>query len=350
MSEFRHKGLVIRYDRDRAATDLGMQLKAAPGSLELSGVRVWFQFKGKHESTYTAAQFAAGEPVPVSVKLDHLRFWYAGGEATYLVVYLESVNLFLAEDVRDIVDRTWGPVFLAPGTFPGDQESVTVKLSSSAILSTDVLDRMLAHRSMRIDGPAFRGRPLGHRLDPLRSQLGELEPEDFEAVVNDLLRAHGYKIEEELDPGLLLQGITNGASRATLSLGVLYATYEWVFQLGTEFGYGPNSDFREEGQLFRAHGKVAVLIHSKVDGRPVPAATAASAIEHLKSQGANQLLVFGNTEDTKLMGPYRVMTEGFCQVPQGLGSLAYNVLTTTLVYLDYRTRLRWRLVNYLSGR
>jgi hypothetical protein len=44
MCQFRHKGLVIHYERDRAATDIGMQLKSAPGSLELSGVRVWFQF------------------------------------------------------------------------------------------------------------------------------------------------------------------------------------------------------------------------------------------------------------------------------------------------------------------
>jgi hypothetical protein len=39
--------------------------------------------------------------------VNHLRFWYAAPEPVYLVVYVESVDLFIAEDVRDIVDRQW---------------------------------------------------------------------------------------------------------------------------------------------------------------------------------------------------------------------------------------------------
>ena len=33
-----------------------------------------------------------------------------------------------------------------------------------------------------------------------------------------------------------------------------------------------------------------------------------------------------------------------CAVPQGLASIAYNVLTATLVYLDHQENLRWRPV------
>lgn len=40
----REHGIVLRYERDRAATDLGIHL-APPGSLELSDVKVWFRLK-----------------------------------------------------------------------------------------------------------------------------------------------------------------------------------------------------------------------------------------------------------------------------------------------------------------
>lgn len=48
-------------------------------------------------------------------------FWYTAPEATYLAVYVEDLDVFLAEDVRDVVDRQWGVDFPAPGRF-GAQE------------------------------------------------------------------------------------------------------------------------------------------------------------------------------------------------------------------------------------
>jgi hypothetical protein len=57
---------------------------------------------------------------------------------------------------------------------------------------------------MRIDGPAFRGRPLGHRLDPLRCILDTLEPDDFLVIVKSLLAAYEFDDEQELDARLLL--------------------------------------------------------------------------------------------------------------------------------------------------
>jgi hypothetical protein len=42
-----------------------------------------------------------------------------------------------------------------------------------------------------------------------------------------------------------------------------------------------------------------------------------------------------------------MVLERLVDVPQGLGSLAFNVLTATLVYLEFLDRLRWRYVNYL---
>lgn len=178
------RGLLVKTDRDRAALDRGIMLTQR-GTLELSGTKVWFQLKGVHKETVTADDVARTGRVAIPVRLDHLRFWYAAPEATYLVVYVEALNVFLAEDVRDIVDRQWGVDFLAPGRF-GAQKEITVHVAADAVLDERKLDSMVAHRSMRIDGPAFRGRPLGHRLDPLRCELGELEPDAFDSVVDDL--------------------------------------------------------------------------------------------------------------------------------------------------------------------
>lgn len=158
----RGRGIILKHERDRAAIDLGIHLHP-PGSLALSNVRVWLQLKGFHATTLSSSQLQKTQTVAVKLKLDHLRFWYAS-QSPYIL-----------------------------------------------------LSNMLAHRSMRIDGPAFRGRPLGHRFDPLRSQLDLLDPKEFDALVSDLLDAHGYRIDQTLDTGDLLSGVRAGTDRATLS-------------------------------------------------------------------------------------------------------------------------------------
>ena len=49
----------------------------------------------------------------------------------------------------------------------------------------------------------------------------------------------------------------------------------------------------------------------------------------------------------ELVGGWRATLSPLVDVPQGLGSLAFNVLTATLVYMDYANRLRWNFVNFL---
>ena len=118
-----------------------------------------------HSATLPLQAFEAAETVPVDVRLDHLRFWYASPEAIYLMLYVESADTFLAEDVRDIVDRQWGDAFFNPSTFQQGQVEVRIRLGTSAVLDEARIERMLSHQSMRIDGPQWRGRPLGHRID-----------------------------------------------------------------------------------------------------------------------------------------------------------------------------------------
>ena len=189
------------------------------GTLELSGNKVWFQFKGVHTSTVSAAKLAADGYVARSLRLDDLRFWYASPEATYIVVYVEATGQFLAEDVRDLIDRQWGPGFLNPATF-GDQETVTVHVSADAVLDDARLDAMVAHRSMRIDGPAFRGRPLGHRLDPL-------DEDAFEKLIRAPLDAHGLRDVTEIEPSRVLTNVGPDGHQ----LKVLVGTGEGVQRL-----------------------------------------------------------------------------------------------------------------------
>jgi hypothetical protein len=230
----RRRGLLANFRRDRARLDVGLMLNQL-GTLELSGTKVWFQLKGVHKETVTADDLTRAGHVAISVRLDDLRFWYAAPEATYLVAYVEAIDAFLAEDVRDIVDRQWGVNFLAPGRF-GLQETITVHVAADAVLDDRALDSMLAHRSMRIDGPAFRGRPLGHRLDPLRCGLAELDPNVFDSVVDDLLKAHSFTNVIEHDSARLIAD--GSGQRVRVLTGTLYTTYEYPFAGSIEIGFG----------------------------------------------------------------------------------------------------------------
>src|SRR2546429_308603 len=71
-------GVPLEYAVDRAAIDTGLHLFAeGPTGLDTSQVRVWFQAKGKHASTFSADKFHAGGTIAEQVQVNHLRFWYA---------------------------------------------------------------------------------------------------------------------------------------------------------------------------------------------------------------------------------------------------------------------------------
>lgn len=338
----RRRGLLAKFVRDRARLDVGLMLTQL-GTVELSGRKVWFQLKGVHRETVTAADLTRAGHVAIGVRLDDLRFWYAAPEATYLVVYVEAIDAFLAEDVRDIVDRKWGVDFLRPDSF-GEQETIAVHVAADALLDDRMLDSMVAHRSMRIDGPAFRGRPLGHRLDPLRCGLAELDPDVFDGLVDDLLTAHLFVDVREWDATRLIA--SENGQRLRVLTGTLYTTYEYPLAGSVEIGFGEDAAPRQEGQWFNALGRVAVVVHSKV-ALPFHASSDVPALlADLEQEGFDNILVFANAPDFELFGPYRALFGQRCPVPQGLHSIAYNVLTATLVYLNHQENLRWGLVHY----
>jgi hypothetical protein len=226
-------GQLIAYDEDRAALDVGLHLYTRPttGDALLGHVRVWFQLKGIRAETIGAEEMRAAESVSVRrLKVEHVQYWFAHPEPVYLAVYLEALDRFVVEDVRYLVESRGGLPWL-PGL--GAQQTVTLQVRLDATLDR-ALAQMPRHRTLRLDGPDFKGRPLGHRLDPLRCELDVFKPWVFDELVNGLLGAHGFRVHRELDCGALISGDI-GAVRAMV--GRLYLTYEWIWPLATEFGY-----------------------------------------------------------------------------------------------------------------
>lgn len=345
-------GIFLWYDRDRAGIDIGLHLaqREATGGMPVTTTKVWFQLKGKHTDTLSLGDFKGAETVPVEVPLRLLRFWYASPEAIYVALYVESADLFIAEDVRDIVDRQWGQSFFDPSTFNAGQQEVTIRLRTDAVLDEGRVDSMLSHRSMRIDGPEWRGRPLGHGIDPLRSEMNPLVPEDFRALAQRLLDAHGFEVQEELDATTLLGGLEAGSDRASLTRGLMRYTYEWTHPLFTELGYDPGSTFRLEGEPFYVQGPCAVLIHEEVATLPSTGRGFTDLATRLQAENhIGWLLVFVNipTYPSTYFGACRRAAAPLQCIPQELGSLAFNVLTATTVYLDFREKITWRDVSYI---
>jgi Domain of unknown function (DUF4365) len=338
-------GLPIRYKRDRAAIDLGLGLSKV-GTREQSGVRVWFQLKGKMSATLRAEAFEAADTVSVSVEIDHLRFWYASPEPVYVAVYIESVGSFIGEDVRDLVDREWGDAILRSDFFPSGQKSVTVKVSADALLDDGAFDRMLAHRSMRIDGPSYKGRPLGHRFDPLRSVLDVLEPEVFERIVTSVLEHHHFRKDKDVQ----LSSIFAGNPRGFAAEGILFDSLEMTSPMFTEFGVGEDLDeVRIESNVYRAQGRVIVvaLTENKI---PEVSHDFDAYVTELRTRGADQFVLFANARDEEgLRGTVPFRSAKLLAIPITLGGLAWQVLMAPLVFLQYQPELRWAVPNYRPG-
>lgn len=342
-------GEFVQYERDRVALDIGLHLTAPTGTQRrVSHMRIWFQLKGIHQETLPPSDYQGARDVGVRVLLDHLKFWFASPEPIYLAVYIEAADTFLVEDVRELVYRQWGEDFLAPETFRVDQREVTVRIRTDAVLTPERVTLMRRHQSMRIDGPFFRGRALGHRLDPLRCSLNRLEPAVYVSLIQRLLAVHDYRVTEALNPAILFSDSVLTNEHVVLAQGRLYNTFEWVPHLFTEIGFGPDDDFRIEGTPQFAHGPTAVCIHG--DPRSYPRRESLHAFaQTILGRDIHRLLVFANTDDYAYFGSF----VGGCRgtrlqcMPQLLGDLAYSLLTTTVVYLEFREVISWKWKNYL---
>jgi hypothetical protein len=342
-------GEFVQYDRDRVALDIGLHLTMRTGTQRrVSHTRIWFQLKGIHKETLPLGDYQHARDVGVSVLLDHLKFWFASPEPIYLAVYVEAADTFLVEDVREIVYRRWSEDFLSPGTFQDGQQKATVRIHTDTVLTPERVALMQRHQSMRVDGPFFRGRPLGHRLDPLRCSLNKLEPAVYVSLIQRLLEVHDYRVAETLNPAVLFSDNALRNEHVVLTQGRLYNTFEWVPHLFTEIGFGPDDDFRTEGTPQFAHGPIAVCIHGDPQSHPRADSLRAFA-GSMRDRDIRQILVFANTDDYAYFGSFF----GGCRgtgvecMPQLLSDLAYSLLTTTMVYLEFREVISWKSKNYL---
>jgi hypothetical protein len=338
-------GLTVKYSKDRAALDLGLHLykTGEDGKWNVSPVRIWMQCKGVKESTLSAeAATKAGSVAVKGLSTEHLAYWYAAPEPVYLVVYVEALDLFLARDVRELIDQRGRSFNLQ--ALATSQQTTTLHMDLNHTLDK-AIRAMPQHRSMRIDGAEFRGRPLGHNFDPLRSSLAVLPPAVFTDLVMELLAVHGFRAGEQLDAQAVLgEAFTD----TTIVEGRLMLTYEWTSPLFTEYGYDPGSDFRIESPPEHAQGDVVVIIHPLPFQLIEKTDRLAQQVEEWTKRGRQRVLVFFNDFEQPIqIGEWRVNLAPMCDVPQGLGSLAFNVLTTTNTYLKFLDKLSWHHVNYL---
>jgi Domain of unknown function (DUF4365) len=340
------RGLFINYEIDRAGIDLGLHL-FQPHRLGTSArpslTKVWFQLKGHRSDTFPEERLCSLQSVPCKeLSVETVRFWLASPEVVYLVVYLEATDEFIGEDVRDIVARQAPEALVDYNQLGNGHETITLHVSRHAVLTDDAFGRMLGHASLRIDGPQWRGRPLGHNLDPLRSEINQLDSETYLSLIYRLLEAHGYDVTRDYPA-------PNSEANFSLTRGVMHSTYEWTHPLFTEFGFGEGETLRIESSPMYVQGPCAVLI----DARHVASHDLADHIhavsDSLFVEGeVKQLLAFVNrTNDSKDFGNIRLSARPLECVPQDLGSLTFNLLTATSIYLEFREKISWNLVNYL---
>ena len=335
-------GLVLDYRNDRAAIDTGLHLYlegSGRGSRLVSQVRVWFQGKGIQAATLSFAEFQAADRIAISVAAEHLRYWYAHPDPVYLAVYVESAGLFLCEDARDLVEARWsdGDFYTA---LPPTQQSVTVHLPTSSVLDAGRIAAMLDHRSMRIDGPAFRGRPLGHRLDPLRSVLQPVPSAGFVDLCRTLLDVHGFRPDHEqaLAPDL------------TVVRGTLHQTLAWQSPAFAEYGFTIDGALRDEPRYQSVHGPVTVIIDSQPHRRSLPAGSPDLAA-YARHPAESLLVMFDAPDLSSTGGLWRSSLNqarphgGYDMA--GLEAISNVLLQCTLVYIDRAPTLQWKEVNYL---
>jgi len=138
-------GLFVEYERDRAGRDIGLQLtrtnQAGDGKI-VTPALIWFQMKGIMAGTLSLAEYQKSEEVVLDLEVAHLRFWYLNIQPTYLAVYVESADQFLAIDLKKWVEGQYGEEILRL-----DQKTVRVKVNKRNVLDGHffqiVLDRNL---------------------------------------------------------------------------------------------------------------------------------------------------------------------------------------------------------------
>ncbi|TIV60724.1 hypothetical protein [Mesorhizobium sp.] len=145
-------GEFVEYIRDRAGRDIGLHLtqttqpQAGKGKTQHSKIvtpaLIWFQMKGLMNETLGIETYEATQEVSVRLETAHLRFWYMNIQPTYLCVYIECADCFLAMDIKEWTRREYGEAIL---TDP--RKTITVKVHKRNVLD-DQFFRLVLERNL----------------------------------------------------------------------------------------------------------------------------------------------------------------------------------------------------------
>lgn len=134
-------GVFVKYERDRAGRDLGLHLtkNTKSGARQVTNSLVWFQMKGIMASTLSKQQFEAAGSISIQLDVEHLRHWFLDETPTHLVVYVESIDAFLVQNLRTYVEETWGKAILTLA-----QKTATVRVNKNSVLDDQAFSLLLA--------------------------------------------------------------------------------------------------------------------------------------------------------------------------------------------------------------
>lgn len=337
------RGIWLEYHRDRGAIDLGIRLKQG-GSSTISQTRIWFQLKGLHAETHSAAAFA-DKGAYADINIAHLREWYEAPEVVYLVIWVESAGEFVGLDVRDLVQARWGADVRWDEVGEPGQTKIRVWIPATNLMEPSFLDNLDRHASMRIDSGTWRGQYLGHPLDPLRNELEPMPAATFNSLVAAVLDAHEFNLDAHLDPTQILTNDPDvdpgGLAQTSLVRGRLFGTLRWPFPLSIEYGYSDIEEPREEGQWFAAHGHVAVLTMPNPGTLRTRDNLEPELVAALLGPAAGKVIVFINDSEYQA-GPWRFKGLPTVGAPLGSGALSTVILLAPALHRAYSTQLNWR--------
>lgn len=140
-------GEFVQYERDRGARDIGLHLshKLKSGQERMSYALCWFQMKGYMANTLTAKDFENQDTIGISLEVKHLQFWYLQPMPTYLVLYIESVNIFLILNIQKYVEKKWDRNILTL-----NQKTATIHIPSDSILDSQAFYLILTESDLEV--------------------------------------------------------------------------------------------------------------------------------------------------------------------------------------------------------
>jgi len=124
-------GEFVHYERDRAARDIGLHFiePTKSGAEKVTTSLCWFQMKGIMTQTLGCYDYEKKEKIVIDLKTKHLRFWYLQPNPTYLIVYIESKDIFLIQNIQKYIEDNFGKDIMVD-----NRDTIRVYISKKSIL------------------------------------------------------------------------------------------------------------------------------------------------------------------------------------------------------------------------